>query len=771
MKRIYFVTVVLLMLFTHAGAQAQQSELEMLQKERQEYYFSLQFNDIKELATIARMVWLDEFDETSCIAYANPEQFEALKKAGYKPKLLIPPSLIYTDQPMSGPEELRQRNNWNTYPTYQGYVAMMQDFQANYPNLCTIINIGTLPSGRQLLFARINNGEAIGKPEFLYTSSMHGDETTGYVLMLRLINMLLTEYGINPAVTHLVDNLDIWINPLANPDGTYWAGNHTVIGSRRGNANNVDINRNFPDPLDGPNPDGLSWQPETVAFKNHSEQRDFVLSANFHGGIELINYPWDTWQRRHADDNWWIYVSREYADTAQLNSPTGYMTAMNNGITNGYDWYRISGGRQDFMNYFHNCREFCAEISNTKTLPASQLPNLWNYNYRSLLNYMKQTLYGFHGIVTDSISGQPIRAKVEVIGHDMDNSFIYSFLPAGNFHRPIKTGTYSLKFSAPGYHTKIVNGLSIADKQRLDLNIQLVPGVVIADFTASAYSISKGGQISYTDASFGQNIVSWQWSFEGGVPSTSSLQNPTNITYPNAGQFDVQLTITNNQGQSHTILKSNLITVTSTYVMANGNYYTCEGSFYDPGGPNANYGHNQEIIATFYPDTSEALMKVQFISFDLESSNNCQYDWLKIYNGPNTSAPLLGTWCGTNSPGTIIASNPSKALTFHFKSDGSVSRSGWTALLSCFSTVSVNENPENSLQIFPNPTQNGIVQIQSDEPIRSVWVKDIQGKLIAYHSINELKSLTLNTQSWAKGIYLIEVTTSNKTIRRKLAVE
>lgn len=771
MKRLYFVTLALILMLMQTSAQTQQSELEMLQKERQEYYFMLKFKDVKELAAIAEMVWLDEVDGNSCIAYANPQQFENLKKAGYKPELLIPPSLLITDQPMSGPEELRQKNNWNTYPTYQGYVAMMQDFQTNHPNLCSIHNIGTLNSGRQLLFARINNGDTFGKPEFLYTSSMHGDETTGYVFMLRLIHVLLTEYGINPVITHLVDNLDIWINPLANPDGTYWAGNHTVVGSRRGNANNVDINRNFPDPLDGPNPDGLSWQPETVAFKNHSESRNFVMSANFHGGIELINYPWDTWQRRHADDNWWIYVSREYADTAQFNSPAGYMTAMNNGITNGYDWYRISGGRQDFMNYFHNCREFCAEISNTKTLPAAQLPNLWNYNYRSLLNYMKQSLYGFHGIITDSITGQTLRAKVEVVGHELDNSFVFSFLPAGNFHRPIKSGTYSLKFSAPGYHTKIITGLSIADKQRIDLNVQLVPGAVIADFTASAYTIAKGGQISFTDASFGQNIVSWEWLFEGGVPASSNLQNPANITYPNAGQFDVQLTITNNSGQSHTILKTGLITVTSTYVMANGNYYTCEGSFYDPGGPNANYGNNQEIITTFYPDTNEALMKVQFTAFDLEANGSCQYDWLKIYNGANTSAPLLGTWCGTNSPGTIIASNPSKALTFHFKSDGSVTRSGWNALLSCFSTVSIDENAQNQLKIFPNPAVNGVVQIQSEDPIRAILVKDIQGKQILKLNVTNSKSHELSTQNWTKGIYILEITTTKLTLTRKLAVE
>lgn len=109
MKRLYFVTLALILMLMQTSAQTQQSELEMLQKERQEYYFMLKFKDVKELAAIAEMVWLDEVDGNSCIAYANPQQFENLKKAGYKPELLIPPSLLITDQPMSGPEELRQK--------------------------------------------------------------------------------------------------------------------------------------------------------------------------------------------------------------------------------------------------------------------------------------------------------------------------------------------------------------------------------------------------------------------------------------------------------------------------------------------------------------------------------------------------------------------------------------------------------------------------------------------------------------------------------------
>jgi murein tripeptide amidase MpaA len=84
--------------------------------------------------------------------------------------------------------------------------------------------------------------------------------------MMHLIDYLLEGYGTDPRITEMIDNTEIFINPLANPDGTYHGGNNSVYGAQRYNANNIDLNRNYPDPADGPHPDGNAWQQETVAF-------------------------------------------------------------------------------------------------------------------------------------------------------------------------------------------------------------------------------------------------------------------------------------------------------------------------------------------------------------------------------------------------------------------------------------------------------------------------------------------------------------------------
>lgn len=77
---------------------------------------------------------------------------------------------------------------------------------------------------------------------------------------------------------------------------------------------------------------------------------------------------------------------------------------------------------------------------------------------------------------------------------------------------------------------------------------------VVADFTASTTVILAESSINFTDMSFG-NPNSWNWSFPGGTPSSSTDQNPANIVYNNAGTFPVTLTIsdgTNNNTETKT---------------------------------------------------------------------------------------------------------------------------------------------------------------------------------------------------------------------------
>jgi len=446
---------------------------------RDEVYFSFHKTDHAQLSAFTQKFSIDKVIGNTVFAYANRKEFSDFLSLGYSYEVLTAPSELYPVQMTSNP---RQVLAWDSYPSYPAYEVLMNQFAADHPEICKLITIATLASGRKILGLRItdNVNTEENEPEFLYSSTIHGDETTGYILMLHLADYLLSGYGNDTRITEIINEFDLVICPLANPDGTYKGGNSTVNGATRGNANGVDINRNFIDPQDGPHPDGNDWQPETLAFMYFAGQNTFTMGANLHGGTEVVNYPWDTWPKLSADDAWWIYISREYADTVHLNSPANYMNLYDNGITNGYQWYEVAGGRQDYMNYFQYCRESTIEISDVKLLPASQLIAHWNYNYRSLLNYIEQSGYGLHGLVTDSLSGNPLYAKIYISGFDKDSSHVYSDPQVGDYHRLLKSGTYNVTFSASGYLPKTLS-VQTFDKQKTTLDVKLIKSTLSTD--------------------------------------------------------------------------------------------------------------------------------------------------------------------------------------------------------------------------------------------------------------------------------------------------
>jgi hypothetical protein len=118
------------------------------------------------------------------------------------------------------------------------------------------------------------------------------------------------------------------------------------------------------------------------------------------------------------------------------------------------------------------------------------------------------------------------------------------------------------------------------------------------------------------------------------------------------------------------------------YLMSNGTVTTCVGLFYDSGGPNGQYSNNEDYVMTFLPATTGSIIKAEFLSFDTEGN----YDFLYIYNGNSTSAPQVAgsPFNGTSGPGTITALNSAGALTFKFHSDGSQTKAGWEAEISCY---------------------------------------------------------------------------------------
>ena len=366
-----------------------------------------------------------------------------------------------------------QAMSWDQYPTYSQYDSIMQSFVKLYPALCHLDTIGTSINGKLVLALKISDNAAINEdePEVFYSSTIHGDETGGFILMLHLADYLLKNYTISSRVKNLVDNLQIWINPLANPDGTYGSGN-TISSPTRYNANGYDLNRNFPDPF---TPNTVK-QKETISMVRFMRKHKFILSANFHSGEEVVNYPWDRWLSKfHADDSWFNSISRAYADTAHVYAGPAYMNFLDNGVTRGAVWYIVYGGRQDYMTWELHGREVTIELDDQYVTPSAQLTLLWQNNWHSLLGYLENALYGIHGLVRDVNTHNPVPAKVFIDGYDKDSSQVYSDTLTGSFVRFLSPGLWNLTFSAKGYWPVTISNINVTNLQRTDLVVDMSP--------------------------------------------------------------------------------------------------------------------------------------------------------------------------------------------------------------------------------------------------------------------------------------------------------
>lgn len=438
-------------------------------KDWNQYYFRFQLKDKNRLSELSSIISIDHIQDQWVYAYANDLEYEAFTQLGFQSSILPAPSSLIEPQMSYSVQDTRF---WDSYPSYESYINTMHAFASEHPLLCQIVDAGETSQNRKILFAKLSNdiSQSTAKPRIMLSSTIHGDETTGFILMLRLIDTLLQAYGSNPRITNLLDNLEIWISPNTNPDGTYYTGNSSVAGARRYNANGYDLNRNFPDP-NGNQYINQALQIETVHLMNLMTEQHFALAANFHGGAEVVNYPWDYSRIPHPDNDWYQSISLLYANSVQANGPDGYFTSVaTNGVVRGSDWYVITGGKQDWANYSAHSREITIEVSNIKMPLASTLPNYWNYNFEAILSFMEQALYGIHGCVKDA-SGNPLNASITIALHDSPHSKVYADSSTGCFYRYLNPGSYDLIISCDGYVDEIIENVVVNANEQTHLNL------------------------------------------------------------------------------------------------------------------------------------------------------------------------------------------------------------------------------------------------------------------------------------------------------------
>ena len=232
----------------------------------------------------------------------------------------------------------------------------------------------------------------------------------------------------------------------------------------------------------------------------------------------------------------------------------------------------------------------------------------------------------------------------------------------------------------------------------------------LADFSAEdTVGCRLPSAISFTNQS--QNGNTYLWDFGDGTTSTDLSPTHNYTTY---GTFDVTLIVDGGACGKDTIVKTDYITIDSSIscpiiLPAGGTYPTiteCSGTLIDNGGKNGIYAPNQDSYVTIAPSGASSVI-LTFDFFDIEENGpSCGFDYLSVYDGNSTAAPLIGKYCNSNPPPASINSSGG-AITIYFHTDPGLELEGFEISWDCYS----NPNPladfdPSKTTVCPNESVN-----------------------------------------------------------------
>lgn len=211
-------------------------------------------------------------------------------------------------------------------------------------------------------------------------------------------------------------------------------------------------------------------EPEVQAVMNWSLANNFVLSANLHGGALVANYPFDdspkdfqsgadpkTVRNPTEENEIFKYLASTYANSHRKMyqgkpCPSYIRESFPDGITNGADWYAVTGGMQDWSYLHGGTYELTLEVGCYKFPKAEELSTFWMDNKEALVKFIEQVHVGIKGFVKSSIGSSIPHAAISV-----NNIQHVTYTGSdGDYYRLLLPGKYNLTASAKGYEPQTV---------------------------------------------------------------------------------------------------------------------------------------------------------------------------------------------------------------------------------------------------------------------------------------------------------------------------
>jgi predicted deacylase len=325
-------------------------------------------------------------------------------------------------------------------------------YAAAHPTIAEYHVLGLSIQGREIFALHISDNISIeeDEPEVMFWANIHGDEYASGEIAHDWALELLDDYGTNPTATGFVDDNEIWVVPLLNPDG------HE--NGTRANAAGVDLNREFGFNWDGWGGSSSPYsQPETRALYDFLMETNVSLSVTGHCSGNVFLYPWG------------FHPSPAPAIGVIESVGSLYANAANYQLKNSWVDYETHGELLDTVYACHGALCFTSEISNSQ----SNYANSYERNKAGMDALCAVAGEGLHGLVTDASTGLPMKAAITVSGDPYPS---FTDPDVGDVHRHVSPGTYSVTISANGYQSQTITGLNVSAGGTTDFVAALQPG-------------------------------------------------------------------------------------------------------------------------------------------------------------------------------------------------------------------------------------------------------------------------------------------------------
>lgn len=229
------------------------------------------------------------------------------------------PPLVYHAYNFTGTTNIAGFGLWEFRSLTDDLFALAKQ----YPQIVQVVSLGQSHEGREIWALKLSDdvsAEDPAEPETLFIGGQHAREWIGVEVPFLIAQYLAQNHAVNERVRRLIDNLEIWIVPMVNPDGheytrldpcptapqvpcRLWRKNRRDLGN---GVFGVDLNRNWGFQWDSRaggsrNPQSVTYRgPEPFSEPEIKAIRDLVLDPNrrfkafmdYHSFSQIIGWPW-----------------------------------------------------------------------------------------------------------------------------------------------------------------------------------------------------------------------------------------------------------------------------------------------------------------------------------------------------------------------------------------------------------------------------------------------------------------------------------------------